>query len=466
MSDTQGISSPGPYQSAVPSTGGATVPFSIEAPQTQVTNNFSGEFVQPFSPAEMQGAIKEATIPVLGGHSQTVPSSLQHQPPAQAGQAAMDYRPVVGKGNARAQGIGNAITGALNAVSSIVTAEGNKKQAKVADAAGIVFEAQKNIDEATAQLKIDPNNQAAKDTIAQNQARMQHLDPKMQKAILKGLQVDYTDPQKNKTSDHLAVAKAKEDFQKKFADRVASGMPQGMAPNQQAIAKVQYMQQANQQAAKLQQSIRPALIRASAQDRTNLSRHFTEVMKQQAEDARQDAKTREDEAFRMRVLNKEQQNAIRRIHEETAQAGAREQGRLDALKNDPNAVVKLLGDSDREWAARITSAQNTVANYDAQIATLRANPTTASSPMIEQLTTAKELAEGNLKSINRKSEWHHNYWSGQVAATGTKIQEESNGPANPGANNGAAAANTVNKANAAAYLIKSPRAGEDGEEDQ
>ena len=395
----------------------------IPVPQTQVQSGFEG-FTLPFGNEQTAAAAKEAATPIAGGHSQNIPTSLQHQAPMQAGMAPLNNSPVVGKGNAKARGIGNAITGGLNAISGIVTAEANKKQAKVADAASIVFEAQKNIDDAQAQLRIDPNNQAAKDIIKQNQDRMSHLDPKMQKAILKGMQVDYTNPQKNKTSDHEAVAKAKADFQAKFADRVASGMPQGMAPNQQAVVKYQAMLEANKQAMEMQKAIAPALIRADAADREGIRKQMTEVLKQQLENTRADAKMKEEHAFRMQLLGTEQQNALLRIDAETAASAVRERQAQAIANSNPTQIAKLAGDSDREWASRTSSALNTLSQYETQIATLEANPDTASSEAVTSLRLAKGIAQEKYDSIVRSADTYHSFWAAQQSSLGIPIPEE------------------------------------------
>ena len=225
----------------------------IPIPQSQIQNDFQG-FVQPFSNQEMQQTIKEATTPIPGGHSQNIPTALQHKDPQQFQGAPLDNRQVVGAGNAKAQGIGNTVTAALNTISGVLIKKKQADQAKVADAASIVFEAQKNIDDAKQQLKLNPNDQAAQRVLAQNTARVNNLDPKMQKAIAKGLQIDYTDPSKNKTDEHIGVQSSISQLEQKakdtqtFEQRLSAGLPQGMASNQQAIAKYQYMEKANKDA--------------------------------------------------------------------------------------------------------------------------------------------------------------------------------------------------------------------------
>jgi len=226
--------------------------------------------IQNISTPIPQGLMQAATPSVSGGHAMQVPSSLQ-QPIGPHQDRPMDTRRVVGAKAAKLQGIGNAITGATNAIGAVVTKEAQIKQNQIKDSATKVIQAQQAIDEAKqlhdsaiatgdaataskAQEMIQKNTQA-RDAI--------FADPKMRKALVKGFNISYTDPASNKTEEHTAVMAAMKDaknWQEKrqkmqeyqqqqnqaagsaAGEAFAKGQPQGMAANvlaQQQVAAIQ-----------------------------------------------------------------------------------------------------------------------------------------------------------------------------------------------------------------------------------
>ena len=227
--------------------------------------------IQHISSPFPQGLTQSATTPVQGGHAMQVPSSLQ-QPIGPHQDRPMDQRQVVGGKAAKLQGIGNAITGATNAIGAVVTKEAQIKQNQIKDSATKVIQAQQAIDEAKqlhdsaiatgdaataskAQEMIQKNTQA-RDAI--------FADPKMRKALVKGFDISYTDPSANKTEEHTAVMAAMKDaknWQEKrqkmqeyqqqqnqaagsaAGEAFAKGQPQGMAQNVLAEQKVAALQQ-------------------------------------------------------------------------------------------------------------------------------------------------------------------------------------------------------------------------------
>ncbi|MDR3392446.1 MAG: hypothetical protein P4L77_12015 [Sulfuriferula sp.] len=225
--------------------------------------------VKPIDPK----LIESATSLIPGSHAQNVPSSLT-TPIAPHQDRPMDTRQVVGRKNAMRQGISNAFTGATNALGAIVNKETQIKQNQIKDAATKVIMAQQAIDEAKqAHDAAVANNDTAtvskmQEVMQQNQQARDGIfaDPKMRKALQKGFDISYTDPQSNKTEEHAAVQAALAQA-KTFAEKreimkqqqakqnqtagAAMGaafeksQPQGVGPNVQAIQKVQ-LQQATQ----------------------------------------------------------------------------------------------------------------------------------------------------------------------------------------------------------------------------
>ena len=252
----------------------STVPASVVSQQSSPDiGELLKNIVTPIDP----NLIRAATSPVPGSHAQMVPSSLT-TPVAPHQDRPFDTSEVVGKGNATARGVKNAFTGATNALGAIVTKEAQIKQGQIRDAAQKVIMAQQGYDEAkqalaaaalnlkvlpaistwrsTAQRYVMQQNQQARDAI--------FTDPKMRKALQKGFDISYTDPESNKTEEHAAVQDALKNA-KTFAEKKAimkaqqqkqneaagtamgaafeKSQPQGLAPNTQAQAQLQAAQQ-------------------------------------------------------------------------------------------------------------------------------------------------------------------------------------------------------------------------------
>jgi hypothetical protein len=191
--------------SAVPSAAPATAP---------PPDSFVQELVQNISKPIDPALVRAATTPVPGAHAAQVPSSLTT--PVQPHQNQPFMTGAVGRKQAKLQGIGNAITGATNALGTVVAKEAQIKQNNIKDAATKVIMAQQAIDEAKqahdaalasgdaagasqAQEMIQKNTQA-RDAI--------FADPKMRKALVKGFDISYTDPTANDSEEHKAVMAA------------------------------------------------------------------------------------------------------------------------------------------------------------------------------------------------------------------------------------------------------------------
>ena len=191
--------------------------------------------------ATQQKLMREAITPVSGSHVGQIPSALT-KPIGEAPQSQTPYERPRSKGEA----ISNMINSAGNAVSKVITAEKQRKQTHLTDAATKLFTAQAAIDEAQQQhdsaTAIGDNTaaQKAQQLIDQNTKVRDGItsDPKLRKSLAKGLNIDYIDPSNNKTEEHAAV---------QAAIKNAKNMQEKRQLAQQA--QQQHQQQANQQGA-------------------------------------------------------------------------------------------------------------------------------------------------------------------------------------------------------------------------
>jgi hypothetical protein len=195
--------------------------------------------------ATQQNLMRQAITPVSGQHVGQIPSSML-RPTNSASEQPLDHRQMVGAKAAKGQGIANLLTSAGNVISKAVAAERQQKQAHLTDAATKLFTAQAAIDEAQQQhdsaTAIGDNATAAKaqELITKNTAVRDGItsDPKLRKALAKGLNINYIDPSENKTEEHDAVKKAIQN---------AKTMQEKKQLAKQA--QQQHQQQANQQGA-------------------------------------------------------------------------------------------------------------------------------------------------------------------------------------------------------------------------
>lgn len=234
----------------------SSIPSSV--PQSS-SNDLVSRLVETISKPLPEGMIRAATLPVAGEHVGQIPSSLQ-TPIGPYQERPLDQRQVTGRGAATRQGIANTFTAASNALGTIVTKEAQIKQGHIRDAATRVLTAQQAIDEAKQaqeQATQAGDTQAAlkyQEIVQQNQQARDAVfaDPKMRKALQKGFNISYTDPQANKTEEHAAVQEAlknaktmqerrqaMQQFQQQRNQQAGTAMgaafeksmPQGMGPN-------------------------------------------------------------------------------------------------------------------------------------------------------------------------------------------------------------------------------------------
>ena len=214
-------------------------------------------------PQTTQADYARAMAPTMQAQQQGLPASMT-RPITPFQPTPLNQQPVVGAGNARARGIGNAITGAMNAVGSFVNARAQTLQDQHAQSVSRFLQAQYGADQARQIQKGDPGYEEAQKTIAQNEALQKKMleDPKFAKVLEKGMNISLTDPSKNKTPEHQSFMQGMLHFRKQQAQagqtppntaqmlqRFGEQMPKQLAPNQMAIQQLQMKLQ--QDAAKL-----------------------------------------------------------------------------------------------------------------------------------------------------------------------------------------------------------------------
>ena len=315
-----------PFPSSVPSSGGG-----------EDISSIIGHISDPLTPE----LIKQATTPIPGPRVPQMPSAFV-RPVAPYQMAPMDRTPVVGAGNARARGISNAFTGVTNALGAVMTAEAQKKQGQIRDAASKVITAQQAIDEAQ-QMHDMAIQQGDADTaskmmelIKENQKVRDGVfsDPKMRKALAKGFDISYTDPSSNKTEEHQAVmqalqgAKTREEKKAAIAklraeqnakagaaagSAFAAAQPRGLAPNTMAMQKLQIAemeQKAQIEAQKNYATLQASLARSQSTVDAARIRTMGAVLVQQARFQQQDDLLNKRFDMAKRLLGARYNNAL------------------------------------------------------------------------------------------------------------------------------------------------------------
>ena len=345
------------------------------------------------------GLATAATTPIAGAHGGAVPSSLQ-RPIAPHQDRPMNQRPVVGRKAARIQGIGNAITGATNAIGAVVTKEAQMKQDQIRDAATKFIMAQQGIDEAK-----QAHDAAIANGDAATASKMQELiqkntqardgitaDPKMRKALAKGFDISYTDPESNKTEEHAAVQaaiKQAKTFQEKrqimqqqqekqnqsaataFGQAYEKQAPQGTAANVPAQQRLAIAQATQKELGGILRSTMSAQIRADASTQNSIRQQQTELVKQTMQLKAQDYERMQRLEDRKTILGISNYYATRRMWQEVGVAEAREKAVLEARDADPNTIQKEADTAVREWDGRQQAALGRVDAASNQLSILK-----------------------------------------------------------------------------------------------
>jgi uncharacterized protein (UPF0218 family) len=369
--------------------------------------------------AMQQRLMREAITPVSGSHVGQIPSALT-KPIGEAPQNQTPYERPRSKGEA----ISNMINSAGNAVSKVITAEKEQKRTHLTDAATKLFTAQAAIDEAQQQhdsataIGDNATAQKAQQLIDQNTKVRDGItsDPKLRKALAKGLNIDYIDPSNNKTEAHAAVqtaiknaksirekieaAKAaKQKFAaennpkgaQNFGAAFAKSQPQTLAPNQMAQAQL-----AQQQA---QEKALVEAYKAQTPREIALLQQQTQLQKQHEEIVARDEQRRQRLEDRKSRLGLEEQKARRLANYSSDLAVQREQKVLNMRNADPTLVQNAAEQSAREWDGRMEAAQARVDAMENNLAAL-----TSGTPAYEKANASYEQATDDLAGIQDQAD--------------------------------------------------------------
>lgn len=404
--------------------GGQSVP---SAPMTSAAPLMASMMNQMESTKITDDDIKQALSPIQGGHSMQMPASLT-RPINDPAPAQLDHRPVVGAGNARGQGIGNSVSSVVGAIATFKANHDRAKQTADATKVQQLIESQQAIDQAQQVLQQNPNDPAAKEALKHNTDVRNGLfsDPKFVKTVEKGFQISFTDPAANKTPEHGIVQKAIGMFKKEQAaspkSQASMGaqfekkMPTQLAPNQMAQARLQIAQQQRKDVIEFTKSVMPAIVRAEGQQRTEMWKAQTELMKQQQAMTYRDMERVKTFNDRMALLGQQQKFAMQKLFAENHLILDREQKRLQMEGNDPNKLLHAADESDRTWTAAIANQQT---QYD--VASDAYNKLAATSKDPEVVTAARaelEARRTQLDSAKDQSSYYHKLYDARRAQMG------------------------------------------------
>jgi hypothetical protein len=358
-----------------------TVPASVSSNETSTSGINVGALLQQIQgdTATQQKLMREAITPVSGSHVGQIPSALT-KPIGPAPQTEGYAQP-----RSKGQAISNMITSAGNAVSKVITAEKEQKQTHLTDAATKLFTAQAAIDEAQQQhdsataIGDNATAQKAQQLIDQNTKVRDGItsDPKLRKALAKGLNIDYIDPSNNKTEEHAAVQaaiknaktiqekkqlakqaqqqhqqQANQQGAQNFGAAFAKSQPQTLAPNQMAQAQLEAYQQQRKDAIETFKAMGPIYaeqLRAKGAITVEGMRSATDLRK-----AAIDSAAKLDEQI-LKNKQADKDNAAARSLEGLRNANARS---LELLRQgNPIEVLKSFNDAQKNYETAITENQ-------------------------------------------------------------------------------------------------------------
>ena len=330
--------------------------------------------------ATQQRLMREAITPVSGSHVGQIPSALT-KPIGEAPQNATPYERPRSKGEA----ISNMINSAGNAVSKVITAEKEQKRTHLTDAATKLFTAQAAIDEAQQQhdsataIGDEATAHKAQQLIGQNTEVRDGIisDPKLRKALAKGLNIDYIDPSNNKTEEHAAVQaaiknaktiqekkqlakqaqqqhqqQANQQGAQNFGQAFAKSQPQTLAPNQMAQQQLEAYQQQRKDAIDTFKAMGPIYaeqLRAKGAVTVEGIRSATDLRK-----AAIDSAAKLDEQI-LKNTQADKDNAAARSLAALSAANARS---LELLRQgNPVEVLRSFNDAQKNYETAITENQ-------------------------------------------------------------------------------------------------------------
>jgi hypothetical protein len=405
--------------------------------------------------------MREAATPVSGSHVGQIPSALT-KPVGEAPQNQTPYERPRSKGEA----ISNMINSAGNAVSKVITAEKEQKQTHLTDAATKLFTAQAAIDEAQQQhdsataVGDNATAQKAQQLIDQNTKVRDGItsDPKLRKALAKGLNIDYIDPSNNKTEEHAAVQaaikNAKSIQEKKqlaqqaqqqhqqqanqqgaqnFGQAFAKSQPQTLAPNQMAQARYSAYVEAQKANAAATKALIPLL---SAQIKAN-SAESLETRREAHTDNLALMKSQDSwERLNASILARQDLAKTQfgyRLHEIAAE-GNKElavfKAKLVEKNADPLTSVKAYQDFQTKSATTQSKLAQTVSTLQVQrdqAAKQKPYNESMVSNLDQQLSVAKQAQTTYGQAVDGISTWYNKLAgvSGEDKSSGSKSSSSS-----------------------------------------
>jgi len=367
--------------------------------------------------AELLKSAQAAATPMLGGETPGVP--LQNQ--AQNKQAPFinpDNRPVVGRKNAHRQGIANAITGAMNAVSGFETAIENQKSKKIADGTHQLLTLQAQIDQAKQIPKDSPAYAQAQVVIERNTSRQNQLlaDNTLRKGIAKGFQIDFTDPKANASAEHKGVQQGQEAATQSLAQQFQQAQPQALVPNQAAIAKYQ----AQLQEQKLNQETMKAMIPLIRTQMTVQGNLDKTALQQNRMDARAYVQA-QNSWDRLQAQIQGRQDLARtqfgyKLLEQSNQAGlniSEFRAKLETKDADPIEQNKAYEKFKTDSVKTISDLTKTIGSLETQKNSMvKADPSVIKS-LDEQINTAKETLKTYKQTVDGTTAYYQKLIGGK-----------------------------------------------------
>ena len=318
---------------------------------------------------DLQALAVKAATPIAGGHVGQVPSSML-QPQQGYTTPTMDRREVVGAGNARAQGIGNSVNTVLSTISNVKIATDNKKKVEIASSTQQLLAAQQAADQAkqVMQANAPQSGQQPSDVYKQAKDAYDHntqiqgtiLTGKHGKDIMKGFNIDYTDPAANKTLQHDAVAMGK--ARAEAAAKFNAGTPAVMGPNVQAQAQYQAALEQRKEQLETVKAMGPIF---SAQLKAQGALDVEHI--RAAADLRKaaiDAGAKLDEQI-LKNKQADKDNAAAAALERSRESSARS---LEALKQgNPIEVLKAFNEAQKNYGTSVTENQKSRQALNAEL---------------------------------------------------------------------------------------------------
>jgi hypothetical protein len=360
-----------------------------------------------------RSAISAAT-PIPGGHATQFPLSMDPTPRQnQPGQ--LNHEPVVGAGNAKAQGIGNSVIAVTNLLAGTKNALDNKKRVEVASATQQLLTAQQAYDQAEQLYKQNPQNADAKAAMDRNKAVMNGIlaNDKIRGAISKGMNIDFTDPQANKTLEHEGVAQGKKMAKEHvdYAGQFNQKTPQVMAPNTQAIAAYQAKLQEQKLNVETMRAFIPlinAQMRSQDAAANRENRLSVEQMRQARDNARATAKSEDawkrlNKQISARAAQAKTQFGYRMA--EIGAEGTKElevfKAKLQAKNADPTQQLKAYNEFQNHNSRTLSALNTTLTTMQQLRATLSAKKSIdeQNAAGVQELDQNIELIKNQVKTF-------------------------------------------------------------------